>query len=54
MNLIEQLADEGQEITLYQSGEFIDLCGGGHIDNMKEVALDGFTLNSVAGALLEG
>ena len=52
--LIEQFADEGQEITLYQSGEFIDLCGGGHVDDMKEVALDGFTLNSIAGAYWRG
>ena len=52
--LIEQLAEEGQEITLYQSGEFIDLCGGGHIDDMKEIALDGFALNAVAGAYWKG
>ena len=52
--LIEQFADEGQEITLYQSGKFIDLCGGGHVKDMKEVALDGFTLNFVAGAYWRG
>lgn len=52
--LIEQLSDEGQEITLYQSGEFIDLCGGGHVDNMNEIALDGFTVSSVAGAYWRG
>ena len=33
--LIEELAKEGQEITFYQSGEFVDLCGGGHVDDMK-------------------
>ena len=52
--LIEELAKEGQEITFYQSGTFIDLCGGGHVDDMQEVALDGFTLNSVAGAYWRG
>ena len=52
--LIEQFADEGQEITLYQSGTFVDLCGGGHVEDMKEVALDGFSLSSVAGAYWRG
>ena len=52
--LIEELAKERQEITFYQSGDFIDLCGGGHVDDMKEVALDGFVLNSVAGAYWRG
>ena len=52
--LIEDIAKEGEEITFYQSGDFIDLCGGGHIDNMQEVALDGFTLSSVAGAYWRG
>ena len=52
--LIEQLADEGKEITLYQSGEFSDLCGGGHIDNVKKITLDGFALSSVAGAYWKG
>ena len=52
--LIERLAKEGKEITFYQSGDFIDLCGGGHVDNMQEVALDGFSLSSVAGAYWRG
>lgn len=52
--IIEQVANEGREITLYRSGDFIDLCGGRHVNDMKEVALDGFTLNAVAGAYWRG
>ena len=52
--LIEQLADEGQEISLYQSGEFVDLCGGGHVEDMGEVSLEGFALRAVAGAYWRG
>lgn len=52
--LINQFADDGEEITFYQSGDFTDLCGGGHVDDMKEVSLDGFTLHSVAGAYWRG
>ena len=52
--LIEDIAKEGGEITLYQSGDFIDLCGGGHVNDMKEVSLDGFTLSSIAGAYWRG
>ena len=52
--LIEQFSEEGKEITLYQSGDFVDLCGGGHVESMDEISLDGFTLHSVAGAYWRG
>ena len=39
----------------YTSREiFIDLCGGGHIENVNEIARDGFTLHAVAGAYWRG
>ena len=52
--LIEQFASEGREITLYTSGDFVDLCGGGHVEDMREVSLDGLSLHSVAGAYWRG
>ncbi len=54
VELIEEIARAGGEITFYQSGDFIDLCEGGHVDDMKEVALDAFSLNAIAGAYWRG
>ena len=52
--LIEQFAAEGKEISLYSSGSFIDLCGGGHADSAGDINPDGFALRSVAGAYWRG
>ena len=52
--LIEQFAEAGEETTFYQSGDFVDLCGGGHVDSINEISLDGFMLHSVAGAYWRG
>lgn len=52
--MLEQLAEAGEEITLYRSGDFVDLCGGGHVRSMDEISLDGFMLHSVAGAYWRG
>ena len=54
VELIEEIAREGGEITFYQSGDFVDLCEGGHVDDMKEIALDGFSLSAIAGAYWRG
>lgn len=51
--IIEELAKKGEKITLYQSGEFIDLCRGGHIENPKQ-KLKHFKLTSIAGAYWRG
>ncbi|MCD8494638.1 MAG: threonine--tRNA ligase [Candidatus Pacebacteria bacterium] len=59
LELIHELAEKGEEITLYVSGqgktEFIDLCRGGHVDDMAR-DIDGgqFTLDRVAGAYWRG
>ena len=53
--LIEEFSNEGQELTLYKTGEeFIDLCKGGHVDNTKEISGVGFKLRSLAGAYWRG
>ena len=54
VELIEEIARAGGEITFYQSGDFIDLCEGGHVNDMKEIALDAFSLNAIAGAYWRG
>lgn len=53
LELINEIAEKGEELTLYQSGTFTDLCRGGHIDNPKE-QLKYFKLLSVAGAYWRG
>ncbi|HNQ16801.1 MAG TPA: threonine--tRNA ligase [Candidatus Woesebacteria bacterium] len=53
LELITDLEKAGEVITLYSSGEFIDLCRGGHVDQPKE-QLKFFKLLSVAGAYWRG
>ena len=51
--LIDELDSENQPISIYQSGDFRDLCRGGHVQNPSEV-LKHFKLLSVAGAYWRG
>lgn len=51
--LIEEISAKGESITFYQSGAFVDLCRGGHVDApAKEIKH--FKLLSVAGAYWRG
>lgn len=53
--LIDEIADRGEKITLYTCGKFTDLCRGGHAKNpAKEIASDSFALDRVAGAYWRG
>ncbi len=53
LELIAELVKAKEPITFYQSGNFVDLCRGGHIDNpVKELKY--FKLLSVAGAYWRG
>jgi len=51
--LIEELSKDNQKLTFYKSGNYWDLCKGGHIENPKE-NLKHFKLMSVAGAYWRG
>jgi threonyl-tRNA synthetase len=53
LELISDLAKEGGELTVYQSGEFRDLCRGGHVDHPK-TELKHFKLMNLAGAYWRG
>src|SRR4051812_15525615 len=33
LELIEEFSTQGQNLTEYQSGDFVDLCRGGHTEN---------------------
>lgn len=50
--LIEEHSQGDQKLTIYQSGNFRDLCKGGHTDNPSEIKF--FKLLSVAGAYWRG
>ncbi|MBL8030087.1 MAG: threonine--tRNA ligase [Candidatus Doudnabacteria bacterium] len=53
--LIEEFTKDGQKVSFYRSGEYWDLCKGGHVTNMREEAKqDAFKLTKVAGAYWRG
>jgi threonyl-tRNA synthetase len=54
LELIEEIITRGEPITLYKSGDFIDLCRGGHVENMKNVDPESFMLSRIAGAYWKG
>ena len=48
IELIHDLSKEGQRLSFYRQGDFVDLCAGPHLSNTKKVKA--FKLTSVAGA----
>jgi len=61
VELIEDLKKGGEkEVTNYRNvnakGEetFVDLCKGGHVENLKEIPADSFKIMSLAGAYFRG
>ena len=51
--LIKELADKKEKVSLYQSGNFVDLCRGGHTEHPNN-NLKHFKLLSIAGAYWRG
>lgn len=43
-----------KKVSVYESGEFLDLCKGGHISSTKEIPIDAFKLTKIAGAYWRG
>ncbi len=54
LELIDDFAKESKQITLYTSGNFVDLCRGGHVENASEINPKAFKLTSVSGAYWRG
>jgi len=52
LELIEELP--GSKVNIYQVGDFIDLCKGPHIKSTKEIPIDSFKLEKIAGAYWRG
>lgn len=53
-DLIKEFENEGKDLTIYKTGEFEDLCKGGHAESTKEISTDAFTITHTAGAYWRG
>lgn len=54
LELIDDFAKDDKQLTFYISGDFIDLCRGGHVDDAHEINPDAFKLTKVSGAYWHG
>ena len=54
LELIDELAEKGEKISLYQHDSFIDLCRGPHVVHTGKIPADGLKLMSIAGAYWRG
>ncbi|KKS76858.1 MAG: Threonine-tRNA ligase [Parcubacteria group bacterium GW2011_GWC1_43_11b] len=54
LELIEELEKAGQKISIYRSGDFVDLCVGPHIGSTEEIDPQAFKLDRLAGAYWRG
>src|SRR3989344_4028 len=52
--LINDLSEKEEKITLYTSGTFTDLCRGGHVEQIKDIDPKSFKLSRLAGAYWRG
>src|SRR3989338_3662539 len=49
LELIEEIAGKGEKITFYKSGDFVDLCRGGHVENpSRDIKTDAFNLDRLS------
>ncbi len=54
LDLIKEFSKEKKQLTAYRTGEFTDLCRGGHVKNTSEINPEAFKLTKVAGAYWRG
>lgn len=54
LEMAEELANSGEQLTFYTSGKFVDLCRGGHTKDAREINPDAFKLTRVSGAYWRG
>jgi threonyl-tRNA synthetase len=52
IELINDLKDG--EISIYRTGNFVDLCVGPHVESTKEIPVNAFKLDKIAGAYWRG
>jgi threonyl-tRNA synthetase len=54
LELIDELVKAGETLSIYTTGDFVDLCAGPHIENTKEIDASAFDITKVAGAYWRG
>ncbi len=54
LELIDELAEKGEKISLYQHDSFVDLCRGPHVAHTGKIPAEGLQLMSIAGAYWRG
>ncbi len=54
IELINEISEKGEKITLYTMGDFTDLCRGGHTDDLSVIDTESFKLDRIAGAYWRG
>ena len=52
--LIDEFAVTDKKLSFYKSGNYWDLCRGGHVESAKEIIPDAFKLTHLAGAYWRG
>ena len=52
--LINEFSKDNRKVSFYKSGDYWDLCRGGHLSSMKKVHPDSFKLTKIAGAYWRG
>ncbi len=52
--LIDEFTKDGEKVSFYKSGDYSDLCRGGHVEDMSEISTDSFKLDRLAGAYWRG
>lgn len=50
----KQLTDNSRKVTIYKTGDFVDLCSGPHIESTKELSAVSWQLGPIAGAYWRG
>lgn len=55
VELIKDLEKEGEKtVSIYKSGNFVDLCRGPHLDSTGEIPADAIKLTKISGAYWKG
>ncbi len=54
LELIDELVKNGEKLSIYKTGDFVDLCAGPHIQNTSEIDTDSFFIDRIAGAYWRG
>ncbi len=52
--IIDDIEKSGETLSLYSTGDFVDLCEGKHVENTGEIDAKSFAITHLAGAYFRG